>query len=79
MPRQHILQQQPALQIVGSQHGYFQADEEERLVEEINQLSPDFIWIGLGTPKQQQWVHRYKSRIKRGVHLKKQDPYLYFN
>ena len=65
--RSRLLQQQPALQIVGSHHGYFQSDEEENLLAEINRLSPDFIWIGLGTPRQQQWIYRYKSRIKRGV------------
>lgn len=58
---------QPALQIVGSHHGYFQTADEEAIVEEINRLSPDFIWVGLGTPKQQDWIHRYKSRIHRGV------------
>jgi N-acetylglucosaminyldiphosphoundecaprenol N-acetyl-beta-D-mannosaminyltransferase len=38
-------------------------------MEEIHRLSPDFIWIGFGTPKQQAWVHRYKARIARGVIL----------
>lgn len=57
----------PGLQIVGSHHGYFRPEEEEKILEEINRLSPDFIWVGLGTPKQQDWIHRYKSRIKRGI------------
>ena len=38
-------------------------------MEEINRLSPDFIWLGLGTPKQQAWIYQYKSRIQRGVLL----------
>ena len=38
-------------------------------MREINSLSPDFIWIGLGTPKQQAWIHRHKASIKRGVIL----------
>ena len=65
--RTRLLEQQSALQIVGSHDGYFSADEEEGILQEINALSPDFIWVGLGTPKQQQWIHLYKSRIKRGV------------
>jgi N-acetylglucosaminyldiphosphoundecaprenol N-acetyl-beta-D-mannosaminyltransferase len=65
--KERLLSQQPALQIVGSHHGYFQREEEENLLEEINCLSPDFIWVGLGTPKQQDWIHRYKSRINRGI------------
>ena len=58
---------QPGLKIVGSQHGYFSASEEGRIVEEINRLSPDFIWVGLGTPRQQAWIHRHRNAIKRGV------------
>ena len=39
------------------------------MLAELNRLSPDFIWIGFGTPKQQGFVRRYKSRIRRGVLL----------
>ena len=62
-----LTSEQPALQIVGSHHGYFRTDEEAEIVNEINRLSPDFIWIGLGTPKQQDWIHRNKAQIRRGV------------
>jgi N-acetylglucosaminyldiphosphoundecaprenol N-acetyl-beta-D-mannosaminyltransferase len=67
--RERLLAEQPALQIVGSRNGYFAAQEEEEIVREINALSPDFIWVGLGTPKQQKWIHRHKPEIKRGVIL----------
>jgi N-acetylglucosaminyldiphosphoundecaprenol N-acetyl-beta-D-mannosaminyltransferase len=56
-----------SIRIVGTHHGYFSPEEEERIVGEINQLSPDFVWVGLGTPKQQAWIHRNKPRIRRGV------------
>jgi N-acetylglucosaminyldiphosphoundecaprenol N-acetyl-beta-D-mannosaminyltransferase len=65
--KQRLLEQQPALQIVGAHHGYFQAHEEADILDEINRLSPDFIWVGLGTPKQQDWIYRYKSQIKHGI------------
>lgn len=58
----------PAIQIVGVQNGYYSGlEEERRIVDEINRLSPDFIWVGLGTPKQQEWIHRNKKKIKRGI------------
>ncbi len=47
--------------------GYFSAAEEESILDEIKRLDPDFIWVGLGTPKQQDWIYRYKSRLQRGV------------
>jgi N-acetylglucosaminyldiphosphoundecaprenol N-acetyl-beta-D-mannosaminyltransferase len=66
--RERLSAQEPALQIVGSHHGYYlRAEEEETIVREINRLSPDFIWVGLGTPKQQSWIYRNKARIRRGV------------
>lgn len=65
--KQRLLADQPEVQIVGSRNGYFGREEEAAIVAEINASSPDFIWIGLGTPKQQAWVHRYKSEIKRGA------------
>ena len=57
----------PAVQILAARDGYFPASEDQAIVEEINRLSPDFIWVGLGTPKQQDWIHRHKSAIRRGV------------
>ena len=57
----------PAVQIVGARDGYFRIDDEPEILDEINRLSPDFIWVGLGTPKQQDWIHRHKAQIRRGV------------
>jgi len=61
--------QNPNLKIIGARSGYFKTEDESQILEEINRLSPDFIWIGLGTPKQQDWVFRNKSKIKRGIML----------
>lgn len=58
--------------VVGSFHGRCDADgrlADEQVIEELNRLSPDFIWVGLGTPKQQAWIHRYKQRLRRGIIL----------
>ncbi len=52
-----------------NKEGVLEGDAEHNVVEEINRLSPDFIWIGLGTPKQDWWIYRHKSQIKRGVIL----------
>jgi N-acetylglucosaminyldiphosphoundecaprenol N-acetyl-beta-D-mannosaminyltransferase len=57
------------LEIVGARDGYFSPNDEPAILAEINRLSPDFIWIGLGTPKQQDWIHGEKTAIQRGVLL----------
>jgi N-acetylglucosaminyldiphosphoundecaprenol N-acetyl-beta-D-mannosaminyltransferase len=65
----------PGLRIVGGFHGTCQADgqmagiAESEVIAEINRLSPDFLWVGFGTPKQQAWVKRYKAQLRRGVIL----------
>lgn len=65
----------PGVQFIGGYHGRCAADgrldpvDETRVLDELNRLSPDFIWVGFGTPKQQAWVQRYKSQIRRGVIL----------
>jgi len=65
----------PAVRFVGSFHGRCGVDgrmddaDEDRVLAEINASDADFIWVGFGTPKQQAWVHRYRSRLRRGVIL----------
>jgi N-acetylglucosaminyldiphosphoundecaprenol N-acetyl-beta-D-mannosaminyltransferase len=64
-----------AVTVVGSCHGrctidgVFESPSDEEVVAEINTLSPDFVWVGLGTPRQQGWISRHKHLIKRGVLL----------
>jgi N-acetylglucosaminyldiphosphoundecaprenol N-acetyl-beta-D-mannosaminyltransferase len=71
--RQTFEKQNPGLRFVGAFHGkcdsHGQLEKGQNVIDEINRLSPDFIWVGLGTPKQQAWVERYKPSIRRGVIL----------
>jgi len=55
--------------VVGANSSYSQPADSPAIVEEINRLSPDVIWVGLGTPKQQQWIHDNKPNLARGVLL----------
>jgi len=56
-------------QVAGANSRYSKPDDSGEVVAEINRLSPDVIWVGLGTPKQQQWVRDNKRHIARGVLL----------
>src|SRR5262249_23450740 len=54
----------PRLQIVGYRHGYFSGrDEEERVVDEINAARPDFLWVGMGVPREQRFAFTYRARL----------------
>lgn len=41
------------------------AAEEEELAARVNEALPDVFWVGLSTPKQENWMyeHRYKIRV----------------
>lgn len=68
-------QRNPTLHFVGAFHGrcgpdgLLEGTAEREVVDEINRLAPDFIWVGFGTPKQQAWAHRHKQQLRRGVVL----------
>ena len=64
-----LREKRPEIKIVGSHNGYFEDADEEAVNAEINQLKPDLVWVGLGTPKQQDWIHRNKGKIEAGVLL----------
>lgn len=48
---------------VGYHHGYFEPNEEKKVVDRINSWNPDLLFVGLGVPKEQKWVQRYRSEL----------------
>ncbi|MCP4372065.1 MAG: WecB/TagA/CpsF family glycosyltransferase, partial [Deltaproteobacteria bacterium] len=41
--------------------------EDDEICVAINELQPDFIWIGLGSPKQDTWIQEHKNKIKGSI------------
>ena len=39
-------------------------DEDRTITEQINAISPDFIWVGLGAPKQERWMASHQGKVK---------------
>ena len=39
------------------------ASEDEEMVNRINKANPDFIWVGLGAPKQEIWMAAHENRV----------------
>ncbi|MCD8038367.1 MAG: WecB/TagA/CpsF family glycosyltransferase [Lachnospiraceae bacterium] len=38
-------------------------EEDAAVVELINGAEPDFIWVGLGAPKQEQWMYAHRGML----------------
>lgn len=39
-------------------------EEDEEIVSMINDARPDVLWVGLGCPKQDQWIYDHKDRLQ---------------
>lgn len=57
----------PDIQIVGMYSPPFRPmtkKEDEEIVEQINDADADFVWVGLGAPKQEIWMAAHQGKIK---------------
>lgn len=56
----------PKINIVGMFSPPFKEEvslENEEKLNEINRLNPDFIWVGLGAPKQEIWMKLHENKV----------------
>lgn len=64
--RDKIEERYPGAQIAGMMSPPFRAltpQEDEEIVKEINATKPDFVWVGLGAPKQECWMAAHDGRV----------------
>ena len=62
----------PGLRIVGTHSPPFRAltpDEDAGVTELINAAAPDYVWVGLGAPKQDLWVAEHRARLEAAALL----------
>lgn len=38
-------------------------EEDQKVIELINDAKPDFIWVGLGAPKQEEWMYAHRGKL----------------
>nr|WP_136250267.1 WecB/TagA/CpsF family glycosyltransferase [Ningiella ruwaisensis] len=50
--------------VSGYRDGYFDETQVTEVIKEINQSGADVLWVGLGKPKEQEFIHHYKSSLK---------------
>jgi len=62
----NLRQRYPGIKIVGGYsppHRPLRPDEEDAVVEEINQVRADVVWVGIGVPKQEKWMAHMRPRL----------------
>lgn len=62
----NIAQDYPNLKIIGHVDGYTDMLEKD-VVKEINKVSPDFLFVALGFPKQELWLSRNVQNLNVSV------------
>lgn len=56
----------PGIQIAGMYSPPFRVlteEEDRQIVENINSANADFVWIGLGAPKQERWMAAHQGKV----------------
>lgn len=59
----------PNVQVIGYKDGYFGKEEESKIVKEINECKPDLLLVGLGSPKQEEFIFRHKAYLNTKVSI----------
>jgi N-acetylglucosaminyldiphosphoundecaprenol N-acetyl-beta-D-mannosaminyltransferase len=68
--RDALVKRFPGLQIAGSHsppHRPLTPDEADLLTAKINRDAPDIVWVGLGSPKQEIWMHDIRADLSAPV------------
>lgn len=64
---QTLEREYPGLQIAGMYSPPFRSmteEEDKAIVERINETKPDFVWVGLGAPKQEKWMAAHQGKVE---------------
>lgn len=62
----------PGLRIVGKYSPPFRSltdEEDQEVCAMINEAKPDFVWVGLGSPKQDRWIHDHREKIRGAIFM----------
>lgn len=64
--KQKLKETYPKLRIVGMYSPPFRSlskEEDEAATAKINAAKPDFIWVALGAPKQENWMYEHRGKV----------------
>ena len=67
MLKENLKKEYPWLKIVGMYSPPFRKltpEEDDEVISKINETEPDFIWVALGAPKQEQWMYEHQNKVK---------------
>ena len=57
----------PKLKIVGFHEGFFEEKTENDVIQEINKLQPNVLFVAMGAPIQEKWIYNHQKELKVDV------------
>lgn len=57
----------PGIEVVGVRDGFFTAEDEPEIIEQIKQAKPDLLLAALGVPKQEKWLNAHMNELGCGL------------
>ncbi len=63
MASEKLVEKYDTLTVSGYRDGYFKEEDEEEIIEEINALQTDILFVALGCPKQELFMEKYRDRL----------------
>jgi len=62
--KRNLIKEIPNLKILSTFNGYFDKEEEIKIVEEIKREKPDVLLVGMGSEKQELWIYKWREEFK---------------
>lgn len=65
--KKHLEENYPGLKVAGMYSPPFRPlskEEDEQIIQRMNASQADFIWVGLGAPKQERWMAEHQGKIR---------------
>lgn len=61
-----IADEYPNINIVGYHDGFYLSSEEDKIVKNISDLAPTFVFLGLPSPQKEAFIMKYKHSLHAG-------------
>lgn len=59
----------PDLKIAGHQHGYFDQQDTQKVIEDINNSNANLLFVAMGAPIQEKWINEHAQQLNCNVML----------
>lgn len=65
----NILKEKYRDKLVYAHNGYFATEQEDEIAKKIQQSKPELLLVGLGAPKQEKFIHKYKKNFSNCIQM----------